>query len=35
MTFVAEPVTATGAADVVKIPSAPRAVPALLVATTR
>ena len=35
VTLVAEPVTATGAAEVLKIPSAPRAVPELLVATTR
>jgi hypothetical protein len=35
VTFVAEPVTAIGAADVVKIPSEPRAVPEAFVATTR
>jgi hypothetical protein len=34
-TLVAEPVTATGPAEVVKIPSAPRSVPAPFVATTR
>ena len=34
-TLVAAPVTATGAAAVVKMPSAPRAVPELLVETTR
>ena len=35
VTLVADPVTATGPADVVKIPSAPRAVPGLFVATTQ
>jgi hypothetical protein len=35
VTPVAEPVTATGADAVVKIPSPPRVVPPLLVATTR
>ena len=35
VTFVALPVAAAGAADVAKIPSAPRLVPAPFVATTR
>ena len=35
VTLVAEPVTATGAVGVAKIPSAPRAVPAPFVATSR
>ena len=35
VTLVAAAVTATGAAEVVKIPSLPRAVPAALLATTR
>lgn len=35
VTRVAEPVTATGTDKVVKIPSAPRVVPSLLVATSR
>ncbi len=35
VTPVAAPVTAAGAAEVVKIPSAPRLVPAAFVATTR
>ena len=35
VTFVAAPVTAAGAAEVAKIPSAPRLVPAPFVATTR
>jgi hypothetical protein len=35
VTLRAEPVTTTGAANVVKIPSAPRLVPAAFAATSR